>query len=51
LQQDRTDFALQPDDALQQPEGTTRLVLITRGLSAPGLRASFAAALAGSVTD
>jgi G3E family GTPase len=29
-----------------QPEGTSRLVLIARGLSAAGLRASFAAALA-----
>ena len=28
-----------------QPEGATRIVLITRGLSAAGLRASFAAAL------
>ena len=29
-----------------QPEGATRIVLITRGLSAAGLRASFAAAVA-----
>jgi G3E family GTPase len=29
-----------------QPEGATRIVLITRGLSAVGLRASFAAAMA-----
>jgi G3E family GTPase len=28
-----------------QPEGATRIVLITRGLSAAGLRASFADAL------
>jgi G3E family GTPase len=34
-----------------QPEGATRIVLITRGLSPVGLRASFAAALAGGVTD
>jgi hypothetical protein len=34
-----------------QPEGATRIVLITRGLSAAGLRASFAAAIAGGVTD
>jgi len=31
-----------------QPEGATRIVLITRGLSARGLRASFATALSGS---
>jgi G3E family GTPase len=31
-----------------QPDGATRIVLITRGLSAAGLRASFAAALGGS---
>ncbi len=30
-----------------QPQGSTRIVLITRGLSASGLRASFATALAG----
>jgi G3E family GTPase len=30
-----------------QPEGATRIVLITRGLPAKGLRASFATALAG----
>ena len=29
-----------------QPEGATRIVLITRGLSAAGLRASFATAVA-----
>ena len=38
-------------DRVVQPEGATRIVLITRGLSAAGLRASFAAALAGGVTD
>ena len=38
-------------DRAAQPEGATRIVLITRGLSAAGLRASFAAALAGGVTD
>jgi G3E family GTPase len=31
-----------------QPEGATRIVLITRGLSSVGLRASFVAALAGA---
>ena len=29
-----------------EPHGTTRIVLITRGLSAAGLRASFATAMA-----
>ena len=38
-------------DRAVQPEGATRIVLITRGLSAAGLRASFASALAGGVTD
>jgi hypothetical protein len=38
-------------DRAVQPEGATRIVLITRGLSAAGLRASFAAALADGVTD
>jgi G3E family GTPase len=33
-------------DRHSQPEGATRIVLITRGLSAAGLRASFAAAMA-----
>ena len=33
-------------DRAVQPEGATRIVLITRGLSAAGLRASFATALA-----
>jgi G3E family GTPase len=33
-------------DRQTQPEGATRIVLITRGLSAAGLRASFAAAMA-----
>jgi G3E family GTPase len=33
-------------DRQAQPEGATRIVLITRGLSAAGLRASFAAAMA-----
>ncbi len=32
-------------DRVSLPGGATRIVLITRGLSAPGLRASFAAAL------
>ena len=33
-------------DRTVQPEGATRIVLITRGLSAAGLRVSFAAAMA-----
>ena len=32
-------------DRAVQPEGATRIVLITRGLAAAGLRASFATAL------